>query len=73
MVMLACAILLCGAVPAELPQDASPGTAVEESAYAEREASSPDLEEFRGGDSGVLLTIAVLAAIVIILAILIPW
>ena len=73
MEIVACAILILGAVPADVAQDAVPGTALEESAYAEREARSPDLEEFRGGADGLILGIALIVALVVILAILIPW
>lgn len=49
--------------------------AVEElRAYARREAAAPGLEDFEGGHgAGVILAIAVIAAIIILVALIIPW
>jgi hypothetical protein len=49
------------------------GGAEEARDYAVREAAAPELAEFRGGHDGVILTLALIAAIVILVWILIPW
>jgi hypothetical protein len=80
MEMLALAVLAFGAVPldaCEAPprpvQEARPGSEDEAGSYAAREALTPDLAEFRGGNGGVILGVALIVALVVILAILIPW
>ncbi len=63
------------------PATQAPPTAVHESSpdapilleYAQREAASSGLEDFEGGSAGLIIALALIAAVVIIVAILIPW
>ena len=48
-------------------------TVRESDRYAQREAASPDLEQFTGGHAGIVVLIVLLAAALILLGILIPW
>ena len=41
--------------------------------YAQREAASAELEDFEGGAHGLVIALAVIAAVVILVAILVPW
>jgi len=41
--------------------------------YAQRDAGSVDLEDFAGGHSGVVLAIVLIAAVVVLVALLVPW
>jgi hypothetical protein len=60
-----------------LPLDRGTGdaaTRLEVRGYAEREAASPGLEDFEGGElGGLIIALAVIAAIVLIVWIIVPW
>ena len=53
-------------------QDRSPDAA-DVQAYAQREADALDLEEFAGGNGGLVLAIVLIAAVIVLIAVILPW
>lgn len=61
--IIAVSILLCGLPAASLAQD--------EASYAQREAQSQGLDDFRGGQLGVVIAVLVIIALVVLIVVLI--
>jgi hypothetical protein len=55
------------------PRMGRPASPAECDRYANREAAAPELEHFKGGDGGLVALVIVLAAVLILIAILVPW
>lgn len=60
------ALFAPAAVALELPQDGIQD-------YAQRDADAIGLADFEGGHAGVVLAIVLIAAVVVLVALILPW
>jgi hypothetical protein len=68
---MALGLVFLTALLVPLACDAQQATELQD--YAQREAQAAALEDFEGGHAGVVLAVVVIAAVVALVALIIPW